>query len=61
MPAWALFTQVLRRFGSEELPNKFQAFEDDPIVKYLGGAKKVRQIKVRWDEAWTVKAKTSAK
>ena len=56
MPAWALFTQVLRRFGSEDLPNKFQAFEDDPIVKYLGGAKKVRSMKRRWDEAWTVKA-----
>lgn len=54
MPAWALFTQILRRFGDEALPNKSQAFEDDPIVKYLGGANKVRSLRDRWQKAWTV-------
>ena len=40
MPAATLFFQILRRFGPEELPNakaKGLRFEDDPIVKYLGG------------------------
>ena len=55
MPALSTFMQILRRFGSEELPNRYQAFEDDPIVKYLGGADKVRSIRERWKEAWTIK------
>mmetsp|Transcript_51492 Transcript_51492/g.115666 ORF Transcript_51492/g.115666 Transcript_51492/m.115666 type:complete len:187 (-) Transcript_51492:310-870(-) len=56
MPAWTLCTQVLRRFGSEELPNQKQAFENDPIVKYLGGASKVRGLRDRMQEAMTVRS-----
>ena len=57
MPALTVFFQILRRFGSEELPNSQIAFEDDPIVKYLGGAKKVRELRGRWLEIVTIKAK----
>lgn len=57
MPAVTVFFQILRRFGSEELPNSQIPFEDDPIVKYLGGAKKVRELRGRWLEIVTIKAK----
>ena len=56
MPAVFVFFQVLRRFGSEELPNKQQAFETDPIVKFLGGAAKVRNIRDRWLRVVTIKS-----
>ena len=39
MPAFTVFCQILRRFGSEELPTSRTAFEDDPIVRYLGGVR----------------------
>ena len=39
MPAFTVFCQILRRFGSEELPSARTPFEDDPIVKYLGGVR----------------------
>ena len=57
MPAVTVFFQILRRFGSEELPNSQIPFEDDPIVKYLGGATKVRELRGRWLEIVTIKAK----
>ena len=58
MPAVTIFFQILRRFGSEDgVVVRNGSFEDDLIVKYLGGAKKVRQLRNRWLEFATVKAK----
>lgn len=54
MPAVTVFLQMLRRFGSEELPNSRVPFEEDPIVKYLGGAEKVRNLRDRWTSAYVL-------
>ena len=51
MPAITIFFQILRRFGPETgIVVRDQTFEEDPIVKYLGGAAKVRSIRARWTE-----------
>ena len=58
MPALTVFFQILRRFGDEGgIVSRYQPFEEDPIVKFLGGAEKVRSIRNRWIEMATVKAK----
>ena len=58
MPALTVFLQILRRFGPEtELMKRNGSFEEDPIVKYLGGAAKVRSIRQRWVDMVTIKAK----
>lgn len=58
MPAVTIFFQILRRFGSEDgVVVRDGTFEDDPIVKFLGGATKVRSIRNRWLELVTVKGK----
>ena len=53
MPALTVFLQIVRRFGAEE--GAVKNFESDPIVKYLGGPTKVRALRARWTEAWTVR------
>ena len=58
MPALTVFFQILRRFGAEDgIVTRYRPFEEDPIVKFLGGAEKVRSIRNRWLEISTVKAK----
>ena len=58
MPALTVFLQILRRFGDETgVCVRGGSFEEDPIVKFLGGAEKVRSIRSRWLEMTTVKAK----
>jgi hypothetical protein len=53
MPALTVFFQIVRRFGPEE--GAIKNFESDPIVNYLGGPAKVRALRSRWTEAWTVR------
>jgi hypothetical protein len=53
MPAFTVFGQILRRFWVAEFEVK--NFDDDPIVKFLGGPEKVRAVRDRWVEALTVR------
>ena len=56
MPALTIFLQILRRFGDETgVVVRGGSFEDDPIVKFLGGAKKVRSIRDRVTAVTTIK------
>ena len=58
MPAVTVFFQILRRFGDETgVSVRNGSFEEDPIVKFLGGAAKVRSLRNRWLDVVTVKAK----
>ena len=43
MPAFCVFCQFARRFGSADY--EIKNFESDPIVKILGGPKKVRRLR----------------
>ena len=56
MPALTTFLQILRRFGADDcIVTRYRPFEEDPIVKYLGGAEKVRDLRRRWTEISTIK------
>ena len=52
MPALTVFFQILRRFAPAE--REIRNFDNDPIVAYLGGPAKVRDLRDRYNEALTV-------
>lgn len=53
MPAFCVFCQFARRFGSADY--EIKNFESDPIVKILGGPKKVRRLRDQMQDGLTVR------
>ena len=49
MPAITVFFQILRRFAPEQ--DEIRNFDNDPIVAYLGGPTKIRNLRDRYNEA----------
>ena len=52
MPAVTVFFQILRRFAPEV--DEIRNFDNDPIVAYLGGPAKIRDLRDRYNEAMRV-------